>query len=213
MKRALVALFLLITSVLASAEPTRTQADRYIPRAAYSYNSDVIREARFHYGMEAPIALFASQIHQESAWNPRAKSAYAAGLTQFTPDTEKWIIGLFPSIGTQGVNDPQWAIRALMVYDKRLLGQITAETECDDWAMVLSSYNGGLGWLLRDKTYTQKKGGNRNVWWGQVEVNPDPRRLPQFVHENRDYPLKIIRKHQPYYLVTGRWGTTQVCKP
>lgn len=209
--RTLLVLFILLSSAFCYAGPTIEEADRYIPRAAYSYNSYLIRQARFDMGMEAPIALFASQIHQESAWNPRAKSPYAAGLTQFTPDTEKWIIGLFPSLGAEGVYDPYWAIRAMIAYDKRLLGQITAETNCDDWAMVLSSYNGGLGWLLRDKTYTQNKGGNRNLWWGQVESNPDPRRAAQFVHENRDYPIKIIHRHQPYYLVTGRWGTTRVC--
>ena len=200
----------MLLPVIASSA-TIAEADRYIPRAAYSYNSYLIREARFQMGMEAPIAVFAAQIHQESAWNPRAKSPYAAGLTQFTPDTEKWIIQLIPSLGTQGVWDPHWAIRALIAYDKRLLGQITADTTCDDWAMVLSAYNGGLGWLLRDKTYAQQKGKSRNLWWGHVETHPDPRRASQFIHENRDYPLKILKRHQQYYLVTGRWGTTKVC--
>lgn len=204
--------FLLLIPILAYPI-TVEEADRYIPRGSYAYNSYLIREARFQMGMDAPIAAFAAQIHQESAWNPRAKSPYAAGLTQFTPDTEKWIIGLFPNLGTEGAYDPHWAIRAMISYDKRLSGQIVADTDCDDWAMVLSAYNGGLGWLLRDKTYAQTHGKSRNLWWGHVEVSADPRRAPQFVHENRDYPVKIIHRHQPYYLVTGRWGSTQVCKP
>ena len=205
--KTLIALVLLVLSLFSAS----VEAREYIPRSAYQYQSYVIRTARFDFGMEAPVSLLAGQIHQESAWNPRAKSAFASGLSQFTPDTEKWIIGLFPDLGTEGVQDPHWAIRAMVRYDKRLLGQITADTNCDDWAMVLSSYNGGLGWLLRDKTYAQKKGKSRNLWWNNVETNPDPRRLPQFVHENRDYPVKILLRHQPQYLKAG-WGGTPICR-
>ncbi len=202
MKALLLILLLLLPQLL--------EARDYVPRNALQYKSYLVRTARFEFGMEAPVSALAGQIHQESAWNPRAKSAFASGLSQFTPDTEKWIIGLFPDLGVEGVQDPHWAIRAMVRYDKRLVGQITANTTCDDWAFALSAYNGGLGWVLRDKKFAQGKGKNRNLWWGHVETSPDPRRASQFVHENRDYPVKILLRHQPQYKKTG-WGETLIC--
>lgn len=206
MRYAIAAIILFLAMVIF---PPLLQAREYIPRSALAYKSYVIRSARFEFGMEAPVSLLAGQIHQESAWNPRARSAFASGLTQFTPDTEKWIIGLFPDLGTEGVQDPHWAIRAMARYDKRLLGQITADTVCDDWAFVLASYNGGLGWVLRDKKQAQQAGKNRNLWWGNVELYS--RRAPHFTKENRDYPVKILLRHQPQYVKAG-WGETLICR-
>ncbi|HET8686554.1 MAG TPA: transglycosylase SLT domain-containing protein [Methanosarcina sp.] len=182
----------------------------YIPREAYRYNSYFIRQARFEYGMDAPIAMLASQVHQESAWNLRARSLYANGLAEFTPDTEKWIINLFPDIGNQGAMDPHWSIRALMRYDHRLLNQVKGKDDCSDWAFALSAYNGGLGWVYKDQKLTASKGKDPLVWWNNVELYSA--RAPQFVKENRGYPERIIHKHQPYYLKDGRWGTEKVCK-
>lgn len=188
---------------------TPAEVFRYIPRNAYLYDSYVIRQARAEMGMEAPVALFAGQLHQESHWNLRAKSAYASGLSQFTPDTEKWIIGLFPDLGTEGVQDPKWAIRAMVRYDKWLLNKTKSPVVCDDWAKTLSAYNGGLGWVYRDEKLATKAGKDASLWWGNVELYSG--RAPQFIKENRDYPLKILIKHQPMYLQSGRWGTTQIC--
>lgn len=159
--------------------------------------------------MDAPISTLAGQVHQESAWNLRAKSAYASGLTQFTPDTEKWIIKAFPEIGSEGAVDPHWSIRAMMKYDNYLLKKTSAKTECDDWAFALSAYNGGLGWVIRDKKLAQAAGKDPLLWWGNVELYS--KRAPQFIKENRDYPEKIIHRHQLQYLKDGRWGTKKVC--
>lgn len=206
MKYYLASIVIFLTAVLLG---NHAHGREYIPRAAYQYQSYLIRSARFEFGMEAPVPLLAGQIHQESAWNPRAKSAFASGLSQFTPDTEKWIIGLFPDLGIEGVQDPHWAIRAMVRYDKRLLGQITADTVCDDWAFVLASYNGGLGWVLRDKKLAVQNGKSRNKWWGNVELYSG--RAPHFIKENRDYPVKILLKHQPQYLKQGSWGAATIC--
>lgn len=180
-----------------------------IPSRESAYRSYLIREARFQVGMEAPIAMFASQIHQESGWRPNAKSAFASGLTQFTPDTEKWIISLFPSLGREGVQDPKWAIRAMIKYDMYLYGRVDAKYLCDRWAKTLSAYNGGLGWVSRDERLAARNGADPTLWWGHVEKYSP--RAPQFIKENRDYPIKILLKHQPMYLKSGFYGTSTVC--
>lgn len=180
-----------------------------IPAAESKYRSYLVREARRQAGMEAPVAMWAAQIHAESAWRPNAKSAYASGLTQFTPDTEKWIIGLFPKLGNQGVQDPEWAMRAMITYDLYLKSKVKAKTECDDWAKTLSAYNGGLGWVYRDEKMSAARGKDPMLWWGNVEMYSP--RAPQFTKENRDYPAKILLKYQPLYLSTGWYGSTTLC--
>lgn len=182
-----------------------------IPAREQQYRSYLIREARAQMGMSAPIAMFAAQIHQESAWRPNAKSAFASGLTQFTPDTEKWIISKFPSLGIEGVQDPKWAMRALIKYDNFLYGKVDAKYTCDRWAKALSGYNGGLGWVYRDEKLTAKNGKDPSLWWDNVELYSP--RAPQFKKENRDYPVKILLKHQPLYLKSGWYAGGEVVCP
>ncbi|NGI10110.1 lytic transglycosylase domain-containing protein, partial [Escherichia coli] len=40
------------------------------PQAALQYRDDVIRNARLEWGLSAPVADFAAQLHQESGWRP-----------------------------------------------------------------------------------------------------------------------------------------------
>ncbi|ECE5264246.1 lytic transglycosylase domain-containing protein, partial [Salmonella enterica] len=42
------------------------------PQAALQYRDDVIRNARLEWGLSAPVADFAAQLHQESGWRPDA---------------------------------------------------------------------------------------------------------------------------------------------
>lgn len=123
------------------------------PRAALEYRADLTREARAAWGMQAPVAVMAAQIHQESAWRPDAQSPYADGLAQFVPATAEWVAERWPALGGAAPFNPQWAIRAMVRYDQHLkerYGQ-PAATECDSWAFTLSAYNGGQGNLLKDQ--------------------------------------------------------------
>lgn len=176
---------------------------------AKAYQRALIREARLELGLNAPIPLFAGQIHQESLWRPDARSAYANGLTQFTPETEAWIKTVFPQeLGVGNAFNSQWAIRALVKYDHWLYQHIKAANDCERWAMTLSAYNGGLGWLQRDQRLTAQRGGNPAYWWGSVERYS--RRAKWAIKENRGYPRAIIYAHQPHYL---GWGGVRVCAP
>lgn len=174
-----------------------------IPQAAQKYRADLTRSARLSWGMDAPIATFAAQVHQESGWNPQAVSRVGAkGLAQFMPATADWIGGINPELAERQPYNPTWALRALTAYDRWLWDRIKADTACDRMAMVLSSYNGGLGWLIRDKDKAQDAGGNRNLWWRQVETFNAGRSREAFA-ENRGYPVRIIRVIQPAY---AAWG-------
>ena len=150
-----------------------------VPPDAARYQRDLVREARSIWGLAAPIAGFAGQIHQESRWNPNARSAFAAGLTQFTPDTAKWISGAYPrELGDNQPLNPQWAIRALLIYDLQLWNSLHAATACDRMAKVLSGYNGGPGWVTRETRATVAAGGDGERWWGQVENHCLARKRP-----------------------------------
>ncbi|MGP5977238.1 transglycosylase SLT domain-containing protein, partial [Pseudomonas aeruginosa] len=120
-----------------------------IPTAAEQYRRTLVRSAHAEWGLSAPIATFAAQVHQESRWRADARSPVGAqGLAQFMPGTAEWIAGLYPAaLGTNQPFNPGWALRALVTYDRWLYDRNQASSECDRWAFVLSAYNGGQGWV------------------------------------------------------------------
>lgn len=178
-----------------------------VPDSAYRYQRDLIREARAAWGLSAPVATFAAQIHQESGWRADARSAYASGLAQFTPDTARWIAGAYPRELAAGQPlNPAWAIRALVVYDLHLWTGLHAATGCDRMAMALAGYNGGAGWINREKRKTTAAGGDAERWFNQVEAHCI--RSEASCRENRDYPRKILTRWQPMY---ATWGQAINC--
>ncbi|MDD5330202.1 MAG: transglycosylase SLT domain-containing protein [Sulfuricella sp.] len=176
-----------------------------VPLAAQAYRAQVIRAARVVWGLNAPTATFASQIHQESGWRSDAQSPYANGLAQFTPETATWISGAYQSeLGASDPWNPSWSIQALVRYDKHLYDKLAAATPCDRMAMALSAYNGGLGWVVRDKAKSAANGDSTTRWWGHVERYNAGRSAENF-RENRDYPRRILLLHEPAYINAG-WG-------
>lgn len=174
-----------------------------IPPAAHKYRADLTRSARLAWGLDAPIATFAAQVHQESNWNPRAVSRVGArGLAQFMPATADWIAGVDPALAERQPENPTWALRALTTYDRWLWDRLKADTDCDRMGMVLSGFNGGLGWVLKDKALAQASGASRNRWWGHVERFNAGRSAEAYA-ENRGYPVRIIKIIQPAY---AAWG-------
>ena len=176
-----------------------------IPHNAQQYRHDLTRQARLVWGLNAPVAVMAAQIHQESAWNKSAVSAVGAkGLAQFMPATAKWIPAIDSSLASPIPTNPTWAIRALARYDYWLYTRLKADTDCDRWAMTLSAYNGGLGWVLRDKKAAHAAGDSRWLWWDNVEKYNAGRSKAAF-RENRGYPRRILNTLTPRYLSAG-WG-------
>ena len=194
-------LFFLFTFLLLSMP---TQASE--PRNSLKYKRDLIRYSRITWGMDAPVALFASQIQQESSWDYLAKSPYAEGLTQFTPSTANWMKELYPELSNGNVYNPIWSIRAMLLFDQWLDKNIKTKNECNQWAMILSSYNGGLGWLKKDIQLSSSKGKNPELWWNYVELYSS--RADWAMKENRNYPKKILLNHQSNY---SNWGRAIIC--
>lgn len=178
-----------------------------VPREALHYKRDLIRHSRYVWGLDAPVAVLAAQIHQESHWNKNAKSAFASGLTEFTPATATWISGLYPKdLGANQPLNPQWAMRAQSVYMKMLLDDTAAVSTCDQMWKALWKYNGGAGWVARDERLAAKSGANVLL---AREVEPfNAGRVPAMFKENRDYSRAILLKYQPLY---ASWGGEISC--
>lgn len=174
-----------------------------IPPRAEKYKADLIRSARYEWGLDAPIAVFAAQIHTESLWQKNAKSpAGALGLSQFMPETAAWLPSVMPHVGKESPLNPKWAIRALCAYDRYLFQKLKGNTEYEQMAFALSAYNGGIGWVLKDKQKARKMGLDPFQYFGSVEtVNAG--RSSAYFRENRRYPFLILKKRQFLYKTWG----------
>ncbi len=56
------------------SEPHSKTLRGSVANKANAYKSELLRESRYYLGLNAPIALFAAQIHAESLWNEKATS-------------------------------------------------------------------------------------------------------------------------------------------
>lgn len=184
--RVAVLLFLCCASVFAA-----TPAERYRPT--------LIREAQAVYGLNAPIPMFAGQIHQESSWRADVTAWDGGmGLGQFMPNTVKQITQSYPELGAANPYDPRWSIRALVRYDGWIYKRVKGDTECDRWAATLKGYNAGPGYVQQ----AQKKSPQPGVWFGVTEFIPTRQSAENFEY-SRTYPHKILFKHQKKY---SAWG-------
>lgn len=210
--------FLAAATLLVFTMTAGVAAAPVIPAGAAAYKRVVVREAHRTFGLDAPIAVLAAQLHQESGWRADAHSpAGALGLAQFMPGTALDIAKRHPdACAPASPFNADWAVRC----QQRYMGELVAQTqpfahggqlsECSRWAMALASYNGGNGWTQRDRVHAQLTGHDPNAWFGVVERAPDPRRAPRFVRENRGYPTRILLVIAPVYADAG-WGRNVAC--
>lgn len=175
-----------------------------IPSNAVKYRGDLTRIAHAEWGLTAPIPLFASQIHQESAWQPAVVSKVGAqGMAQFMPATAKW---LCESSGTPAnqcqPQNPIWAMRALVQYDKWLYARVWGVNEYDRMWATLRAYNGGLGWWQQEALLTPAK---RLATREEIDAMCGRhKRHPLHCKENLNYPRRIMNIYQPRYSGWGR---------
>lgn len=193
-----------VLTLLCNVMPGPAYAE--IPDEAEQYRHDLTRIAQAEWGLDAPVATFAAQVHQESRWQFDAKSHVGAqGLGQVMPTTATWLAQLFPeTLGNVEPYNPAWSLMALVSYDRWLADRIKARTACEQGAMVLASYNGGLGWLIRDRKLASVKGADPLTWFGSVERHNAGRSAAAF-RENRGYPRVILKRWEPLYVADG-WG-------
>lgn len=180
------------------------QAQAQVPPAAARYRGELTRQARLVFGLEAPVATLAAKVHQESNWRPDARSIYAHGLAQFTPDTADWIGSVDAALASADTGNPAWALRALAVYDRWLLDRVKGATVCDHWWAVERSYNGGLGHWLKEARLAAPSldRGAIDARCGQAS------RHVKHCRENLAYPRLILLKWQPLYV---SWGPGVMC--
>lgn len=177
------------------------------PRESLRHKRELTRNAHAAWGLNAPVAVFAAQIHQESRWHADAQSTVGAqGIAQFMPQTATWISGAY-KLGEAQPYNTGWALRALVVYDRYLWQHIPAASPCERMGMTLSAYNGGLGWVYRDQELAAKRGADRSRWFGNVELFNAGRSADNFA-QNRDYPHVILITWQPIY---AGWGGVISC--
>ena len=174
-----------------------------VPDASLKYKRYIKRVALNVWGLDAPVAMFAAQIEQESAWNPAARSwAGAYGLSQFMPRTEEWIKSAYAQqLGGGSSSNPHWSIRAMILYDLHLFRlNRDAVDDCEALAFSLAAYNGGQRWTEKRKGLSDTPG----VCLGATcRINPGIK--PSNQRENERYSERILLEREPKYIRAG-WG-------
>ncbi len=176
------------------------------PPAAEQYRAAMTRSAYRIHGPAAPVSLLAGQIHQESAWKPLARShAGAEGLAQFMPATAADMAARFPGdCAPANPFSPAWAFTCRDRYMASLLRQLSPTggglTECARWVFALRAYNGGMGWVIRDRRKAAEAGVDPDNWI-QVQQFNAGRSAANF-RENTEYPVRILWLQQRY----ASWG-------
>lgn len=198
--------FLMVLLALAlSAQAAASQ----IPQQANKYKRDLVRAVQQEFGLDGPVALHAAQIHQESTWRADVDSPVGAqGLAQFMPDTSSWISEIYPGLGAAAPYSPGWAMQAMVRYNRWHNQRIEAADACHLWAMSMSAYNGGLGWVNRDKRLAAEAGKDPEKWWFNVEHHTS--RANWAEQENRHYVRRIIQDLEPAYIRSG-WPGRRTC--
>lgn len=184
-----------------------------IPVDAIKYRRTIVREAEYYWGLDAPTATFFAQMHQESNFRSTAKSKYASGLAQFTPQTAAGMQQAYPDLRVlcpivEGCPlDASWAIKAMVLYD-RGLWKGRADTDSESRiAFMLADYNGGAGWINRERAACKADAVCQSAkYFGHVEafcgqsLPGVPRRAAWACDENRHYPSVILFKWLPLYI-------------
>ena len=115
------------------------------------------------------------------------------------PTTADWLGGVYQSLGDRAPMNPTWALRAMVLYDRRLHDGLKADTECERMAFTLAAYNGGLGWVYKRQKHSPRPG----VCLGATcSINPGSSAAAQ--RENEAYPQQVLKRFEPLYLA---WGT------
>lgn len=124
--------------------------------------------------------LLASQIYQESKFDPNAKSwAGAQGLMQVMPATGK-------NYGVKNLYDPHQSIKAGVNY-LRYLDKVWAKTIRDSTErikFVMASYNVGLGHVIDARELARKYGKDPLVWDDNVEYYLLMKSNPKFFRDS-----------------------------
>jgi len=198
------AMVIFLFALFALSTISKAHAWGDIPAKAWRYRSLVVNSVRAEAGPDAPVALFAAQIAQESGWDPGAVSPVGArGLAQFMPATARDLGRLRSDLGPALPSNPVWAVRAMVAYDIQNKARLRAASDFDLWAFVLMAYNGGLGWVFRDQSEARARG--RNPLRAHDVSAMNAGRSAGAKSENERYWQRIMIDLMPAYEAAG-WG-------
>jgi len=155
---------------------------------------------------ESDVTIIAGQIEAESAWKEKATRLEKSGVTSYglmqvldvTFNEMKKKNPTLLDIEPVQMLQARWGIRAGILYDKQMFKLCTFASNCpvNQWAFALASYNGGYGYILKDRKLTESMGYDKNLWFDNVEKFSN--RSPQFFKINRGYPIKIFKYAEKY---------------
>lgn len=188
-----------LAGVLTCCSPAQAQD---VPRAAAQHRAELTRIAHAGWGLDAPVPMFAAQIEQESGWKPQAVSRVGAkGMAQFMPATSNWWCTLNKlSANECQPNNPSWAMRSLVGYDRWIYQRVDGGDEFDRLWATLRSYNGGL-------SHWQREAAIANAGVNRMAIDAAcgrASRSPVHCAENLSYPDRILNRIQPRYAAWGR---------
>jgi len=157
---------------------------------------------------ESFTAVLMAQARQESGCNPYAASRYAVGYMQFTPATGAdkirtvcdWYGKPVTKAGRRRLmRRKDWSIRCGAKYMSQLWSSTRPlfDPLREEYAAALASYNGGLGWIIRERRIAPVK----TIYFGGVDQVC--LRAEWACRENHSYPDKILNKWLPMFEAYG----------
>jgi len=178
--------------------PARARAQN-IPDEAYRFKRDIVRAGQHVWGLDAPTATLAAQIHQESRFRINARSpAGASGISQFMPSTSDWIAATYPHELGGDRSTAEWGILAMHRYMKHLWDRTSGVDDCERMAFAQSGYNGGERWVQARKRMSANPG---VCLFSTCTINPGIK--PSNQAENEGYPRRILLTLEPIYVAAG----------
>lgn len=189
-----------------------------IPPRAYQYLPVLIEEHQAVWP-ESDLTIIARQIQQESNWKVTATRRESSGATSY--GAMQVLETTWGEIKTKHPTlldgDPvrmlqaRWGFRAGLLYDRMMWESSGfAETILDRYCFMLASYNGGQGWVKRDRELASVAGKNKNVWFGNVELHSH--RAESNFDINRRYVREIMDGAKNYSALVGT-GRCGKCHP
>ncbi|MEO1052911.1 MAG: transporter substrate-binding domain-containing protein [Bacteroidota bacterium] len=142
--------------------------------------------------------LLASQIYQESRFNPQGKSwAGASGLMQLMPATGK-------RFGVTNFSDPKQSIKAGTKYIQYLnkMWKTRIDDQEERIKFILASYNVGPGHVIDAFHLAHKYGKDSTQWFDHVEFYLQNKSRPEFYNDpvvrsgycRGDEPVNYVRQ-------------------
>lgn len=212
----LIIVFLTLTFVVRDSFSSSQLDQGRIPANCERWKRDTIRIAQHEMGLNAPSSLIGSIILKESSCNENAHNARfgATGLGQFIPNTVTHVRQLSRELRNFNPRDGRQSIQAIIVYlewsKNTVASRRPVNTQCDRVAFGLSAYNGGAGWVNRDRTICNSVAGcDPGAWFSNTEQHS--RRNRGAFRENRDYVSTIINQFTPLFINSG-WGGPPICR-